>query len=305
MTKGRRAWLRILVAGATLPLFGIRAASAHSPTRHKQRHAAKSPQRHLAKSHPQHAAKVHPQHTAKGHPQHRLATHHPGHAAPARVRPVIVIDPGHGGADPGAIGKAGTQEKKITLQTALELKRLLAATGRYRVLLTRHDDRFVSLADRAAFAPAHGAALMISLHVDASPNRRAHGASVYVRADGPSGAGLRRVGTGESTPAAIAHALSTGQTPSPRPGSAWLQYTTIDSLNDDIQMTSSPAREAHLWVLANAGIPGVLVEMGYISNARDEALMRNPWHRLLIARSLRDAVNDYFAGLAAGPSTHT
>lgn len=214
---------------------------------------------------------------------------------------MIVVDPGHGGTDPGAVSRSGTLEKTITLKTALQVGRVLAATGRYQVLLTRHDDRFVSLAERAAFGPAHKAALIISLHADASPDHRARGASVYVRSDGPSGAGLKRVATG--SPAAIARALGTA--PRPGPGPAWLQYAMIDSLNDDIQMTAAPARAAHLWVRASHGIPGVLVEMGFLSNRRDEKLMRDPRHRLLIARSLRDAVDDYFRGLEHEATSRT
>lgn len=197
---------------------------------------------------------------------------------------MIVIDPGHGGADPGAVGRSGTLGKTITLEIALQVGRALTATGHYEVLLTRRDDRFVSLADRAAFGQAHGAALIISLHADASPDHRARGASVYVRSDGPGGTGLRRVATG--SPAAIAEAL--GGAPRPQPGPDWLQYAMIDILNDDIQMTTAPARAAHLWVLASHGIPGVLVEMGFLSNRRDEKLIGDPRHRLLIARSLRE-----------------
>ncbi len=278
----RRACLRAIAGALALPFLGIGGADAarRRLVRHPARHAAHHP--------------VH-------HPVHHPIRHHPAQARLRRVRPVIVIDPGHGGTDPGAVGRAGTIEKTVTLETALALRRVLAATGRYEVLLTRHDDRFVSLADRAAFGPAHDAALIISLHVDASPDRRARGASVYVRADGSSEAKFKRVTPG--SPATIARALGTA--PHPGPGSSWLQYAMIDSLNDDIQMTAAPARGAHLWVLASHGIPGVLVEMGFLSNRRDERLMRNPRHRSLIVRSLRDAVDDYFEGLAHPASSRT
>ena len=120
-------------------------------------------------------------------------------------RPLIVIDPGHGGRDPGAIGTAGTLEKTVTLAAAQELRRQLEATGRYRVALTRTGDRTVSLAQRLAFARSHEADLLIAIHADASRNHRARGASVYV-------------GSGSSQTTALA-------VPEPQsgPGSTWLQ----------------------------------------------------------------------------------
>jgi N-acetylmuramoyl-L-alanine amidase len=188
------------------------------------------------------------------------------------------------------VGRAGTLEKTVTLDTALQLARVLAATGRYEVLLTRHDDRFVSLSERATFGRAHGAALVISLHADASPDRSARGTSVYVRSNGSAGGGLKPTTTGRF--AEMAQAL--GKAPPPEPGSAWLQYSMIDRLDDEMEMTAAPARAAHLWVLADRDIPGVLVEMGFLSNRQDEKLMRDPRHRLLIARLIRDAVEGYF-----------
>jgi N-acetylmuramoyl-L-alanine amidase len=102
--------------------------------------------------------------------------------APMRLadRPLIVIDAGHGGRDPGAIGLSGMMEKTITLETAKELRSTLEMTGRYRVELTRTRDSTVSLTDRLAFARKHDADLMIAIHADASSDRRARGASVYV-----------------------------------------------------------------------------------------------------------------------------
>lgn len=285
MVDGRRAWLRALAAVA-LPLLHVSPAEAARPR--------------PAKQHGRHAA-AHPAHA-------RLSSHgsHRRHLPPPRViSPLIVIDPGHGGGDPGAVGKAGTLEKAVTLRTALMLKRLLEAKQRYRVLLTRHDDRFVPLGERAALGRMHGAALVISLHADSSPDQRARGASVYVRSGGALGTGLKRVALGGNASAAIARSLTADRPPQPRPGSAWLQHAMIDNLDDDVRMTRAPAREAHLWVLANTDIPGVLVEMGFLSNRRDEALMRKPMHLLLIARSLRDAVDDYFAGLVAAPTSRT
>lgn len=194
---------------------------------------------------------------------------------------MIAIDPGHGGTDPGAIGRGGTMEKAVTLDVARQLKAMLEATGRYRVLLTRGGDEFVSLARRAAIGPVKGAALIISLHADASTNRSARGTSVYIRSDTPT-----------AMPEDIAGTIR------PKPGSAWLQRSTIDRLDDAVRMTGAPARSDHFWVLANQQIPSVLVEMGFLSNRQDEKLLRDHRHRALLARLIRDAVNGYFAGIA-------
>ena len=210
--------------------------------------------------------------------------------APA-TKPLIVIDPGHGGRDSGAVGIAGTLEKRVTLTTALELRRLLLATGHYRVLLTRATDRFVSLADRVAFERSHHTALFISIHADSSPDHQAHGASVYTRSAAASG-GLAALAATSSNSGKIARVLAHA-----RPGSSLLQYTLIDNLNDDLAMADDPARQAHLYVLCLTDIPSVLVEMGFLSNRREEAELRTAKHRLVIARAIRDAIEDYFRDL--------
>jgi N-acetylmuramoyl-L-alanine amidase len=225
--------------------------------------------------------------------------------AVAVAHPLIVIDPGHGGRDSGAVGSGGTLEKTVTLATALELKHALETTGRYRVAMTRTSDVFVPLASRVAFARSHHAALFIAIHANASPDRRAHGASVYVRS------GIRE--DGDKAPQVVANPQSPGEIvdalagpkPQPRPGSAWLQYTMIDNLDDDIHMVSEPAREAHFYVLGTAGTPSVLLEMGFLSNAHDEAALNKPKYREVIARAIRDAIGDYFDQMAHPDAART
>lgn len=250
------------------------------------RHAA-----HTRAIHHTHAHHVHHgRHAALRSAAHRHGKRH-RHRARRPPKPMVVIDPGHGGKDPGAIGVTGTQEKTVTLAIALELRRQLLATGRYRVAMTRTDDRFVSLPARVAFARAHHAALMIAIHANSSPDHRAHGVSVYVRSLGPHGAKVTHVA---ADPGAIGHALAG---PPSRPGSALLQYTMIDNLDDDLRMAPDPARRARYYVLGLHDTPSVLLEMGFLSNRRDEALLRQKRHRRMIARALRDAVDDYFDDL--------
>ena len=221
----------------------------------------------------------------------------------SKVLPLIVVDAGHGGHDPGAIGPSGTLEKTVTLATAQELARQLRATGRYRVALTRGNDRFVSLDRRISIAATGGAALLVSVHADASTDPRVRGASVYVRPGQPSGSEVVQLPAHRGSARAIARALS--RPARPEPGSARLQLAMVASLEDDLPMLSDPTRQARFHVLGALGIPSVLVETGFISNRKDEALLRQPRHRSLIARAIRDAVDDYFAGQGGAPASRT
>jgi N-acetylmuramoyl-L-alanine amidase len=268
---------------------------------HPRRQSTATARRHHTKaaSRPHHAkaaSRAHHTKTAARHAAPRRATtRHAAkpqrHHVAAADKPVIVIDAGHGGRDPGAIGASGTLEKNVTLATALELKRQLLATGRYRVALTRADDKFVSLAGRVAFARQHDASLFIAIHADSSKNHKAHGASVYTRSD--QSGGTRRVAATPGNSTAIASTIAKSD-PAPIAGSASLQDTLIDNLQDDIRMVVEPSRQARFYVLRARRIPSVLLEMGFLSNRRDEALLKRPKHRGVIARSLRDAINDYF-----------
>ena len=220
----------------------------------------------------------------------QVAQSRPRRAAPAL--PLVVVDAGHGGRDPGAVGPSGTLEKTVVLATAQELGRQLRATRRYRVLFTRDSDKFVPLSDRVRLAAGSGAALMISIHADGSPDRRARGASVYVRPAQSVGADVVQVPAHRGSSRAIARALSRPP-PVPSPGS--LQLALIDNLDDDLTMVPDPARQGSFHVLGAIGIPSVLVETGFITNRTDEGLLRTPKHRALIATSIRDAVDEFFA----------
>ena len=226
----------------------------------------------------------------------------PRAARPARAAPsalaVVVLDAGHGGRDPGAISRSGTMEKTVTLATVRELARQLRATHRYRVLLTRDDDRFVALDQRAAMAVRGGAALLISVHADSSPNPRAHGASVYVRSAHYPAAAPVHLPASRAASRAIDRALTApaDAASAPEPEAARLQMAMVNSLDDDLPMTAEPARQARLRVLAALGVPSVLLEIGFLSNRQDETLMQRPEHRRVIALAIRDAVDDFFSG---------
>ena len=186
-------------------------------------------------------------------------------------------------------------EKTITLATAKELRRTLEATGRYRVAMTRTGDRTVSLAERLALARKRDADLLIAIHADASRDHHARGASVYVSS--------RDVTTHFPANRGNAHMIARALA-APEPSSVRLQYSMIEQLDDDVRMTETPARHAHLYVLGSRTIPSVLLEMGFLSNRQDEALLRQAAHRHVLVQAVSDAIDDYFA-VVRDPSSRT
>ena len=221
---------------------------------------------------------------------------------PRPTAPLVMLDPGHGGKDPGAIGVSGTYEKQVSLAAAFELKRQLEAGGRYRVELTRARDVFVPLDDRVAKAQAHGAALFVSMHADALSDHTVRGASVYTLSHTASDAQTAALAQRENSadrfagptwhdaPPEVARILASLVRQETRVGSARMARSMVGSLDQDVPMLQNPARHAGFVVLKAADIPSVLVEMGFMSNPRDEAELRRPEHRVRVALAMRRAV---------------
>ncbi|MFL5257515.1 MAG: N-acetylmuramoyl-L-alanine amidase [Rhodopila sp.] len=231
-----------------------------------------------------------------------------GTAAPRRPLPLVMLDPGHGGKDPGAIGISGTLEKHVSLAAALELKRQLEASGRYRVELTRTRDVFIPLDDRVERAQRKGATLFVSMHADALSNHSVRGASVYTlsqtASDAQTAALARRENSADrfigrqwqDTSPEVAHILASLVRQETRTGSVRIARSLVGCLDRDLPMLPNPARHAGFVVLKAADIPSVLVEMGFMSNPRDEAALRQASHRRLVAQAMHQAVDAYFAG---------
>jgi N-acetylmuramoyl-L-alanine amidase len=219
-----------------------------------------------------------------------------------------MLDPGHGGKDPGAIGVSGTYEKQVALATALELKRQLEIGGRYRVELTRTRDVFIPLDGRVDLAQKRGAALFVSMHADALADHSVRGASVYTLAQTASDAQTaalartensadRFIGrTWQGTSPEVSQILASLVRRETRVGSVRIARRLVDSLDQELPMLPNPDRHAGFVVLKAADIPSVLVEMGFMSNPRDEAALRQPDHRKLVAQSMFRAVEAFFAG---------
>ncbi len=240
----------------------------------------------------------------------------PAHGAPPKAHPgkgklpLVMLDPGHGGKDPGAIGVSGTYEKYISLAAAHELKRQLDARGRYRVELTRTRDVFVPLDERVARAQGRGASLFVSMHADALRDPGVRGASVYTLANSASDAQTAALAVRENsadrfggpafrnTPPEVARILSSLVRQETRAGSARLAHSMVGSLDHNVPLLVNPARHAGFVVLKAADIPSVLVEMGFMSNPRDEAELRKASHRARVAGAMAHAVDAYFLAQA-------
>jgi N-acetylmuramoyl-L-alanine amidase len=242
-------------------------------------------------------------------PPQGMAAHAPVRRPPmpARPPPLVMLDPGHGGKDPGAIGISGTYEKNISLAAALELKRQLTAGGRYRVEMTRTRDMFVGLDERVARAQSRGAALFVSLHADALSDKAVRGASVYTLANTASDAQTAALARRENAadrfgaakfrdvPPEIGRILASLVRQETHVGSIRVAQALIGSLDQDVPMLPHPTRHAGFVVLKAADIPSVLVEMGFMSNREDEAALRRPAHRTRVAAAMKRAVDGYFA----------
>jgi N-acetylmuramoyl-L-alanine amidase len=215
-------------------------------------------------------------------------------------RPIVLIDPGHGGRDPGAPGVSGTsKEKELTLAMASELADLLEQRGRVRVALTREGDKYLTLEQRAAIAWRLQAGLFLSLHMDSAPNPLAKGATIYSLSDVASSAEAARFAQAEN---AAAGALSSEPDDSVRAlladvalreqmeASAGLAERLLRRAAGRVELRPRPHQFAAFHVLRRAETPAVLVEAGYISNADDEAMLLTKEGRAPLVLALAQAV---------------
>jgi N-acetylmuramoyl-L-alanine amidase len=228
------------------------------------------------------------------------------HHSPRHLR-VVAIDPGHGGIDPGAISPHGIYEKNITLATARELARQLDLTGRYRTLLTRRGDSFVSLRERVMRARASRAELFLSIHADALPDSAMRGLSVYTLSSEASDRDTAALAKRENKDDFVAGVrlshqpheigavlldLARRQTDN---RSLTLAQAMIAELGRVATLLERPHRAAGFAVLTAPDIPSALVELGCLSNPEEERLLRQRTYQQRLAQGLARAIDDYFA----------
>ncbi|MGE0725487.1 MAG: N-acetylmuramoyl-L-alanine amidase [Alphaproteobacteria bacterium] len=222
-------------------------------------------------------------------------------------RPLVVIDAGHGGHDPGTVGNRGTYEKEVTLLAARELERQLEATGRYRVILTRTRDNFLALGERVAIARDSSGELFISLHADAIHRPEVRGASVYTLSEVASDAQAAALAQKENRSDLLAGVNLAHQSREvsrilidlmqreTKNRSAVFASGLLPELSRYTPLLSGSHRFAGFTVLTAPDIPSVLLEMGYLSNMDDERLLLTAGHRAKIAQATVRAVARYFA----------
>ncbi|WP_244500205.1 N-acetylmuramoyl-L-alanine amidase [Methyloceanibacter superfactus] len=230
---------------------------------------------------------------------------------PADAKPIIVLDPGHGGVDPGTSSESGVTEKEVVLQFAKELRQKLVATGRYEVHLTREDDTFLPLKERVAIAQKKGAGLFLSIHADYFPARidDARGATIYTLSERASerrrGRSPPRRTSPTPSPASSCRAIPTNWWPTSssiwrsarhRTGRWYSPGRSSASLppKNKSALHTKRLRSAGFRVLKAPDVPSVLLELGFLSNPDDEKLLTSAAWRDRMGDSVTAAVDGYF-----------
>ena len=230
-------------------------------------------------------------------------------AASADHRPTIVVDAGHGGIDAGTVSPAtGTPEKSVVLEMARTLAHRLTESGRYRVFLTRDDDVFLGLGERVTFARAHHADLFLSIHADAEYDHSVRGATIYTLAEKASDEQAAALAAKENQSDALAgHVVEEADADvadiladltlrETRRLSHGFARDLLDEYRRHGRLVKTqPHRQAGLRVLRAHDIPSVLVEIGFLSNKEDEALMTSTSWRERTAESLVSAIDRWFS----------
>ncbi len=220
---------------------------------------------------------------------------------------IIVLDPGHGGLDAGAVGVNGLMEKDLALAQALKLARELRRRG-YGVFMTRDNDSFVPLRQRVAIARANKADLFIALHADSNPDPGTTGTSIYTLNDGRSDREAAALARRENQSDVIAGVDLSGENNPVAPilinlaqrdtrnRSSEFATNALKSLGQVTDLLArSPHRSASLAVLVAPDVPAVLIELGYLSNSGDAAQMNTDSWRTRVANAVADAIDAQFA----------
>lgn len=222
------------------------------------------------------------------------------------AKPLIVIDPGHGGVDPGAQGVSGSQEKEIVLDVGKTLRDLLIANGGYDVVMTRDDDAFIPLRERVDIARRSRADLFISLHADSIGRSGIRGASVYTLSEKASDAEAARLAESENAADIISGANLSTETAEVRDilidlaqretknFSVNFAQTLAGQLSGETGVVQRPHRYAGFKVLKAPDVPSVLLELGFLSDEQDEEALTSAVWQTRVAGAIFRSIEDYF-----------
>jgi len=225
------------------------------------------------------------------------------------IKPIIVIDAGHGGKDSGAIGRyLRTKEKNITLSYSKELYRQLKESGRYQVYMTRDDDEFISLRKRVQIARKKKANLFLSIHANAADNRKVSGFSIYTLSEKSSDkqaamlarkenradilSGINFSGASQDI---VKTMIAMSQRDSMNYSARFAKFSVNSMQNSNINILRNAHRFAGFVVLTAPDMISVLVELGYLTNYREEKKLNGYSYRRKVAKSLVSAIDQYFA----------
>jgi N-acetylmuramoyl-L-alanine amidase len=233
--------------------------------------------------------------------------------AQAMYKPVIVLDPGHGGDDTGAT-KGGTVEKNVVLAFSLKLRDKLMASGRYRVLMTRDKDVFVELHERRAFAERHDAALFVAVHADYA-QASARGATIYSLRESVASE-LERSAKGEVSEKVLSRAplrlakgiegdagsvrqiladLARREVETTRDRTSVFVKSVIEYMGESTNLKDNPDRSAAFVVIKTAKVPSILIELGYVTNEQDAEMLKSEAWRDKVSSSIVTAIDNYFS----------
>ena len=221
----------------------------------------------------------------------------------------IVLDPGHGGTDPGCIGRSGAQEKAVTLQIALALKKVLIEKYGFDVILTRETDVFIPLEDRTVIANQKRADLYISIHANASPNRKRTGIETFYLNFSPEPAVNELAARENATSAKNISQMKTiiqkivlnSKFEESRDLAEKIHRNMIQYLSKKYgAMNSLGVKGGPFWVLIGGEMPSILVEVSHLSNSREEALLKTAPYQASIVQGICNGIMEYIRSLGKG-----
>lgn len=221
-------------------------------------------------------------------------------------RRIVVLDPGHGGVDPGAIGAAGSYEKDVVLGAALHVRTALEKTGRYKVVMTRDRDVYLPLRDRYQVAHDNGGELFVSIHADSMRSHDVRGLSVYTLSERASDAEAAALAAQENKSDVLAGfdpggledevfsiLIDLSRRSTVESSNVFAQML-VGRLDPKVRLLRRPHREAGFAVLKSPTVPSVLVELGYMSNRQDERMLVSKEFRQALAQGMVQAIDEFF-----------
>lgn len=226
--------------------------------------------------------------------------------APATAKPLIVLDPGHGGVDGGAVSSGGVKEKDVVLAFALKLQQVLVDTGRFDVALTRTDDSYLTLEQRVQLARNNKADLFISLHADIFQQPQVRGTSIYTRdenatdildkvlADNENKSDIVAGFAAPKAPPSVVNVLIELMRRQMRKEAFIAASDIVHALEPSVPLRKFPVRQADFFVLQAPDVPSMLIELGFLSNADDTANLTNADWRDRTAEAVARGIGTYF-----------